>query len=258
MRWYAVLVVVALLFFAVESIFIIALPAGDAQITGVNVAGDLIAFCAVLALWGLFKRIPREFVDERRCWFLLSLGVTLHLFGDIAWSLLEIVFGDLVPVGGIVDLLYISGYLLIGAGLLLFVARVFFIERRLLSVGLSILAAMGLFVLLGIITWGVGEGISFVMLIQNFYVAIDVILLALMLLILIPLLGAQEHAAVFWMVFGGSFLLFLAYDLGFAFLTAKDAYFTGHIIDLFYGAAYLGFVLAVAWKLKFFDRVNGK
>ncbi len=246
----------AIVFFAIEAVFIIALPAGDLQVSGVNLAGDLVALCAVVALGGLYKSIPVEFKDERKCWLLLFLGVLIHWFGDLAWSFLEIVANQMVPVGGLVDVLYLAGYFFLAAGLFFFVTRVFFIEKRLMSVAVAILSAMGLFVCLGLLSWGVGEGLSFVLLIQNFYVAADVVLIALMLLILIPLFGAQEHAAVFWLVFGVSFVMLFAYDIGFAFLTAKDAYFTGHLIDVFYGASYLGFVLAVAWKLRFFDRVG--
>lgn len=258
MRWYIAVLIAALVFFAVESAFVIGLPQGDSQVAGVNVAGDLIALCAVVSLWGLYRRIPVEFSTERRCWALLAFGVSMHLLGDVVWSFTEIVLGNLIPIGGIVDALYLGGYFLIAAGLLLFVTRVFFIERRLLSVGLAILSAISLFVCLGLVAWGIGEGVSFVALIQNFYVAADVVLISLMLMIMIPLLGSQEHAAVFWMVFGGSFVLLFAYDLGFTLLTAKGSYFTGHPIDMFYGAAYLGFVLAVAWKMNFFEGVASR
>lgn len=219
-----------------------------------NVLSDATALCAFVACWFVYRRISKEFSAEKKGWFFITLALFLFFFGDIAWSFYEIVLHVEVPLGSWPDLLWTLAYVVLIVGVFYFLSTMFFEShaRNYLLVALSAVVG-GVLLYFETAKDVAREGFSFIAFIQDSYIFFDIILIAMLLILVVPLWQARNRLFVSWLLLAGAFVIRIFFDFVFASLTDAELYYTGHPIDILYVFSYVLIVFAVDFKFKLLE-----
>ena len=171
---------------------------------------------------------------HRLAWSLVVGGQLAFLVGDVVWLVLERALqSEASPNVG--DAAYLSGYVLIGVGALLFVPR----SRTIENLG-ALVDGVIVAVAAGVLIWvffvqptTVSEVTGLAQLVGTAYPVGDLLLVAL---------GAQVAMRVRWspssLLLVASMVLLLAGDLWYLELAQRDAYTAGHPVDALWFVSY--------------------
>lgn len=170
-------------------------------------------------------------------WLLIGLGVAAFGLGDVVWSIIELGQGIEVPYPGLPDVFYILLYPLVAAGLLIAIAA----YRRLVDVrGAAVTGA--------VFALGVSVALYFGFLqplvlsqatsageaaLNVFYPIADVVFAlgpAIVIALIVSKLGQGRLAWPWWAVVVGV-IAFALGDLGYSYLSARDLYASGNLVD---------------------------
>jgi diguanylate cyclase (GGDEF)-like protein len=209
---------------------------GDTLLAGIY--WDICLAALMVAAFWFACRLP----GRRAPWLLIVGGQFAFLAGDFIWILLEHVFeSDAYPNIG--DVFYVSGYVLIAAGL----SMLWRSQRAIANIGAlvdGLIVGVAAAVLLWVFFIGPavldGEVGFSERLINTAYPAGDLLLIAM---------GAQlamrlGRSVPAWILLVGMTAL-LAGDLWYAYLAADDAYTAGHPVDALWWTSYVAIAALV-------------
>ncbi|HYT78821.1 MAG TPA: hypothetical protein VEQ37_06140 [Actinomycetota bacterium] len=179
----------------------------------------------------MFIGLTRNRAEPRAAWVLLAFGVLILSAGDIA-------YGDYKPVPSVADMLYLSAYGLLGAGLISLIrGRT---PRRHRSAVVDAAAVATSLVVASIVFLGraytkdvgmAGRAVAIA------YPLMDLVLLGLVVRLALTDRAAKPHHGLL----GAAFLLLLVADTGFAFQDFGAAYSVGGALDASWLLAYACF-----------------
>lgn len=219
-----------------------------------NILFNVLALCAVIGCWIVYRKVEKVFPDEKKGWFILTVALLLNLIGDILWAVYEVILGVEVPIGGWVDLFLTLGYFGLIVAVFFFLRTMFFSSQvyNYFIMTFSLIAG-GALLYLGIAENLSAGAFSSTALIQNLYPFYDMILLGMITILLIPLVASHNRLFVAWLFIGGGIMSRIVYDVVFARLTSAGLFYTGHPIDVVYPLAYVFYVLAADTKFKLLE-----
>ncbi|HEX9817169.1 MAG TPA: ATP-binding protein [Candidatus Thermoplasmatota archaeon] len=178
--------------------------------------------------------------EQTAAWILLGLGMMSWGVGHLIWSYYEIAVGTAVPFPSLADVGYLLFIPLVAAAFVLLFGR----PGEHLVLGRVVLDGFVIAVSLFAVSWILVLGPlykasaagSLATVIGLTYPLGDVLLLALLLN-----LASQAHRPLRgpWLLVGSGIALFVIADSGFAYLTTRGDYSTGHVIDAAWLAGFL-------------------
>jgi hypothetical protein len=191
------------------------------------------AVAPIAALFMLSRWRIRE-MSKRLTIFSLFLGYFLWLIAEIIWALNVFVF-EVEPYPSVADGLWIVGYCLMSVSFFSIMKWTKYAERPKLRI-LNGLVSFGLaiFVLYSVILPLLigAESCSLEVVVNLVYPILDVILFSLVFGSFLAMVGTDLWSSWAPIVLG-SIIRYLG-DIGFALLVMSDAYFDGHIIEVFW------------------------
>lgn len=219
-----------------------------------NVLSDAVALCSVVGCWLVYRKMEKSFIDEKKGWGFIVLALFLFFLGDIAWTFYEVVLHVDVPLGSWPDLIWTLAYIILIIGMFFFLSMLFF-ESHTRNYLLVLLAAVIGGVLLYFETVGdmALQKFSFISFIQDSYVFFDLVLIAMLLILVVPLWQARNRLFVPWLLLAFAFISRIVFDFVFARLTDAELYYTGHPLDILYVFSYVLIVFAVDFKFKLLE-----
>lgn len=188
---------------------------------------------------------------EGKIFYVLSTGILFLSLGELSWMFYEVVLGLDVPYPSIADLFWLLGLILVCVSLYVKVFSVGVREQlspsRIIKsavISFILLLPCVFFVLIPILSSPETEFVG--------GLSEKIVDLAYPLLDILAMFGALGIYATHrrgtigttWGLIILALLTAYIFDVAFSYLTWKDLYYTGHIIDLLYFAQYLLFVLA--------------
>ena len=214
---------------------------GDATVRIVSDIG-LLAFtvfaavCGALAAWSATGR-------QRRAWICLTVGLAGWAVGEALWIFYERVlhqspfpsladaFYLLFPVGaGLATVMFPVGYS--GQSRARFVLDGFIVAVALFEIS-WVLVLRSVFEAGGTSAFALGLSLT--------YPVADIVIITVAVLVLAR--ARTGHRTTLALLTAGVILMALS-DSAFAYLTANDAYFSGHLIEIGWAAAFLTFGMA--------------
>ncbi len=203
---------------------------------GLLVFAVFAAVCGVLAAWSADGR-------QRRAWICLTVGLAGWAGGEALWIFYERVLYQ-PPFPSLAD----ASYLLfpVGAGLAMMLFPIGYLGQ-----------SRARFVLDGFIVAGALFEISWVLVLRSVYAAggtsafalglsltYPIADIAILTIALLVLARARTGRRTTLAMLAAGVVLMAVSDSAFAYLTAHDAYFSGHVIDIGWAAAFLTFGMA--------------
>ena len=163
-------------------------------------------------------------------WYLILAGVSMLVIGDGIWNYYELVLGIASPFPAVPDVVYLSGYLVMAGGLVLFICG----RTREGDMG-SVIDATIIAVGVGVVSWVYlmdpyteDASLSLVArLVSIAYPLMDVLFLALV----VRLLFSYGTRPLSYYFLGASLALLLISDAIYAVAILNGTYYTGHPID---------------------------
>jgi diguanylate cyclase len=201
----------------------------------------------------------------RRAWMLIALSALAFCIGDIIWAWIELGQGVEVPYPGLPDVFYVLQYPLLFAGLTtaLWGYRELLDLRRPIALGAVLAAVLGLIVFFGFLRPLVLETDASVAekAISTFYPLADVFFAfapALALALAVARMGVGRLAWP-WLAVAAGVVLFAAADGGYAFLSARNLYQSGNLVDFGWalGQVLLAFGASITLDLAWVGRRSG-
>ncbi len=182
--------------------------------------------------------------SDKKILKLFALGLLLYATGDGLWMYYEIIQGIEVPFPSLADVAWLLGYVPILMGFYQHRKGLFIASKK--KKGFYALSAIFLILSIYVLAINVlGAGI-FESVINTLYIAFDFLIIYFYLFTLL----SNEPGSLLkpWIRLATGFLIFSAFDIGFAWLTATGRYYTGSPIDLIYSFGYL-YVAYAAYSL---------
>jgi len=206
------------------------------------------AACAAIALGSVIQCINRYGFTLRTrfqaAWICFAVGFGLWTGAETIWATYYFALGVPIPTYSIADVFYISGYLPIFAGLVLYLGTFSVaLERRRVAVAVAAMVLAATAVYLTVIPTEAAAGRTFLETIDDMtYVFLDLAFLSLVVLTFTIFVGGRISR---WLVFmGGAAVLYVVGDEDFLIQTATGTYYNGSYNDLIFLLAYLTFALA--------------
>jgi len=209
------------------------------------------SFIAFLSLFFLYRKVPSNFPRERVGNILLLTSVFLFFLGDFFWAVEEIFLGNLVPLGGVADILWNLAYfsLIASVG--------FFISFSFVSSYPKIIFLLVLGLIFGgvFLYWDISEDIeegtfNLPHFIQDLYPVYDIILIVMISILIWPIIGYGNKFFIPWFLFGLGVISRIIFDLVFVSISENGIYYTGHPMDIFYVAFYVFLVSYASFKCR--------
>ncbi len=201
---------------------------------------------AALAFFLTWKRIPQSFIQERRSWLQIGLALLLFTIGDAYWGYSEVILGVEVPIGGLCDLCWTFGYILLITGTYQLATLVFHKNKNNTAI-FTLFAALAI----GYAAYSAlhlpAEN-TFALFINNLYVSYDLLLLGIIIPLIVTLAPTANKFTWIWVLLAGFIALRVVFDFLFAGLIALDAYGVSNPIDLIYIGTYFVACLAADKK----------
>ena len=231
----AVAVLAALLYFVAQPWSDLLVSLTDVMFVLVSGACSLFAFM-VVRKWGIRGAFGEAHLG-------LFLFVLLQFFGELTWTIYEVVFHVEVPYPSLADLFYLAGYVAGIVGLMRFLsffARKLPMRRIVLSIifGLVIVGSTFIFLLSTLIT---EQADIYTKAFDVAYPGFDAILLSLVVAVFLTLKGGK--LAPSWLWIGLGVLLTAIVDIIFSLGTLQGWYYSGHPIELLWVWGYVSMAL---------------
>lgn len=231
-------------------------PGGESGAMWVSDIGEP-AIVLASATYVLVASRALDWARIGRPWLFLALGVFAYGIGDVVWGVIELGMGRQVPYPGLPDVFYILMYPLVAIGLVAAANRYRgLVDLRrpfIMAAVATAVLAVGVFVgFLGpfVLSQGLAPGEAAL---SVFYPLADVVFglgPALAVALVISALGGGRFGWPWWAVTLGVFSFSLG-DLGYAYLSARNLYASGSLVDAAWTFAAVAIAVgaSLAWDL---------
>ncbi len=215
---------------------------GDALYSIVANFGNY-ALAATVAIFAYlaYKNTEKHISEERQIAGLLCIAFIFRFFGEVIWTILEIIQAEL-PYISPADIMWYTSYILVIIVLSKKIKNMFLVNKEKI-VSIAILISL---ILCGILFAHDFANISSLSatdfldrLILDAYVFFDILIVALLTIILYPLLLDYNKYFRSYIQICTGFVLFAIYDFAYARLVLSDMYGSWQLIDLIYMVSYI-------------------
>lgn len=202
-----------------------------------------LSFLAFISMILVYRKFPDNFPMEKRAKSFLIVAIGLFFLGDLLWLSSEIFLKNLVPIGSYPDLAWNFGYFALMASMI-YLIRTEFIPSKKWMIVLLILGLLGglAFLAQDISEDLESESFEIPHFFQDTYPFYDFILLGMTIVLLWPLIQANNRLFLGWIAIGLGLITRLVYDIIFIEMTEGSTYYTGHPVDLIYVLFYLAVI----------------
>lgn len=206
------------------------------------------ALCAAIALAAVLLCVKRYgFVVRTKfqaAWISFAVGFGLWVAAEATWASYVFVLGVQIPDYSVADIFYITGYLPVFAGLVLYLSTFqLALEKKRIGAAVVAMALAATAVYYTVLPTVLPSAGTTLRLLDNLtFVSLDLVMLSLVVLTFTIFVGGRISR---WLVFlGGASVLYVIGDEDFLIQTANGTYYNGSYNDLIFLLAYLTFALA--------------
>jgi len=200
----------------------------------------IISLGVVLISFFCYSHLLKKFPEERKFFFILFIAFIFRFFGELSWAYFDLSL-KFIPNFSFADVMWMLSYFIIIAGFGYHLKKMEIPQRN--KAVLFFTSTIGIISLLFIFAiyfmmLNISPSAKFAFLINESYVLLDLIILALVLTPLYFSIKKHSKCFYFYFLFALGFVAYSIYDLLFAQTFLQGTYFSGGKVEFLYFLSY--------------------
>ncbi len=198
-----------------------------------------------------YREIDNKFGDEKRTWLFFVLAIALRFAGEIIYAFHAIIVKTGVSSLSIVGLLWMFSYLSAILGLSYKINQTYFENKKIIiSIVMFLCTAVAGVYLYGKMANGLMQAGLTSELINSLYVALDVYIVGLLVLLIVPLAYGYNKTMKSYILVALAFVSLSVFDYLYSLTMNGKTYISGSPMGLFYHAGNILLIYAAYVKYK--------
>ncbi len=213
----------------------------------------IISLGVVLVSFFCYSHLPKKFSEEKKFFLILFVAFIFRFLGELSWAYFDLSL-NFIPNFSFADAMWMISYFLIIAGFGYHLKKMEIPQRnRAVLFFTSAIVIVSLLFVLAVyfMMLNIAPSAKFAFLINEFYVLLDLIILALVLTPLYFSLKKHSKCFYFYFLFALGFVAYTLYDLIFAQMFLQGTYFSGGKVEFLYFLSYFLIFSAFYFRYKY-------
>jgi hypothetical protein len=220
----------------------------------------IVSFGVVLISFFCYSHLLKKFPEEKKFFLILFVAFIFRFFGELSWAYFDLSL-NFIPDFSFADAMWMISYFLIIVGFGYHLKEMEIPKRN--NAVLFFTSAIGLISLLFIfavylVMLNIMPSAKFAFLINESYVLLDLIILALVLTPLYFSIKKHSKCFYFYFLFALGFVFYTIYDLLFAQMFLQGTYFSGGKVEFLYFLSYFCIFSAFYSRYKYLNDFKKK